>query len=417
MAVSSLNSDWTKNYGNQMVSFKTATPTVSQAVAATASRGGSSGGGGGSSYNQHLGYFGSPQAYADAINQKESVGMTLDDPAAAAAFKWDYPQYFGNSDNRPTDLLSQALQGTNMDMGSIFEQIKGYFPTVQMPPTLSFVEAQARAKGQLDPLYDDTLKKTLEAVDESNIRRGFFGQMPGAALSRSTAADIENRRIGAINSLANNLVGKSESDAKAQQQIALQQQQHQANLLMDAFKTAQQQKQNNISNLLAILNYRDGRDDKQYGRTYQAGRDAVSDEQWNKTFGLTQSKWDSSPEAQDWYLPLTKEGMQADIAAKNRSNTGGSTSKPTYTEKVNNSVADAYDAVDNALAAGHSADQVVANIQAQTANLVRQGVDPQKVIDYAYSRAGAYTQPAQDESWYTSLDRKLGGWLPGGIPR
>lgn len=31
----------------------------------------------------------------------------------------------------------------------------------------------------------------------------------------------------------------------------------------------------------------------------------------------------SSPQAQDWYLPLTKQSMEADIAASNRSNRGG----------------------------------------------------------------------------------------------
>jgi hypothetical protein len=91
--------------------------------------------------------------------------------------------------------------------------------------------------------------------------------------------------------------------------------------------------------------------------------------------------------------------------------------KMTQTERQNNATADAYGAVDSALANGIPIDQLISNISAQTPDLVRQGIDPQKIIDYAYSRASAYAQPSDNQSWYTNLDSKLGGWLPFGAPR
>lgn len=98
-----------------------------------------------------------------------------------------------------------------------------YMPSLPPPPpTLSAEEARQRAMGQLDPLYAENLQKALEQVDYNNIRRGFFGQLPGAELARSTAADIETRKAQAIGQLANQLTGQSEEGARAQQALALQ---------------------------------------------------------------------------------------------------------------------------------------------------------------------------------------------------
>lgn len=133
----------------------------------------------------------------------------------------------------------------------------------------------------------------------------------------------------------------------------------------------------------------------------------------------------SSPEAQSWYLPLIRQSMEADIKNALRSanqpystvrSSGGSSStpKPTQTERQNSALADAYDAVDQAYNAGLTYDEIESNIKSQTSNLTRQGVDIQKVLDYAASKAPA----AQEEpGWYSRLDQKLGGWLPFGSPR
>lgn len=56
------------------------------------------------SYAKHIQGFGSPEAYAAAIKQAQAAGRPLSDPAAAEAFKKDYPQLFGGG----SPAVSQA---------------------------------------------------------------------------------------------------------------------------------------------------------------------------------------------------------------------------------------------------------------------------------------------------------------------
>ena len=90
------------------------------------------------------------------------------------------------------------------------------------PPTLGYDEALEQAQGVLNPLYDEQLEKNLQAIDRSNIARGFYGQMPGDAFKRSTAAEIESARAGQIASLAQQMQGQSQLQALQQQQLAAQ---------------------------------------------------------------------------------------------------------------------------------------------------------------------------------------------------
>lgn len=95
-------------------------------------------------------------------------------------------------------------------------------------------------------------------------------------------------------------------------------------------------------------------------------------------------------------------------------NTGGSSSSMTATERKNSYLADAYSAVDQAKAGGLSNDQVAQNVMSQYSDLTRFGVDPNGILDYLYQR---YPEQANQGSWYTQLDNKLGGWLPFGASR
>lgn len=90
------------------------------------------------------------------------------------------------------------------------------------PPTLSYDEALEQAQGVLNPLYDEQLQNNLASVDLANISRGFYGQLPGDALKRSTALDVERARAGQIASLAQQMQGQSQQQALQQQQLAAQ---------------------------------------------------------------------------------------------------------------------------------------------------------------------------------------------------
>jgi len=90
------------------------------------------------------------------------------------------------------------------------------------PPTLTLGEATDQARDVLNPLYDQQLQDNLKQVDRHNLQRGFYGQMPGDALARSTAAEIERSRAGQIASLAQQMQGQSQQQALQQQQLAMQ---------------------------------------------------------------------------------------------------------------------------------------------------------------------------------------------------
>ena len=93
------------------------------------------------------------------------------------------------------------------------------------PPTMSREEAVERAQATLNPLYREMLEETLRNLQRQQIARGFFGQLPGAALERSTAADIETRRAQQIAQLAEEMIGQEHARAMdiARQRLAAEQ--------------------------------------------------------------------------------------------------------------------------------------------------------------------------------------------------
>lgn len=104
------------------------------------------------------------------------------------------------------------------------------------PPNLTPEQARAQAEEILNPLYGEHLKNALKLVDRANIRRGFFGQLPGAALARSTAADIETRKAQAIGQLTGQLQQMNAQQAAQHAQLALQS--HRQNLMADQARLA-----------------------------------------------------------------------------------------------------------------------------------------------------------------------------------
>src|SRR5690606_5817678 len=116
-------------------------------------------------------------------------------------------------------------------------------PPVPEIPVLSREEALQLSQSMLNPLFDEQLQETLRRVDTENIRRGFFGQVPGAALSGARAADVERARATAIANLAEQMVGQSQQSAL--QAAALAQQG-----ILQQNQLAQQQWQNLSNNIM-----------------------------------------------------------------------------------------------------------------------------------------------------------------------
>lgn len=93
------------------------------------------------------------------------------------------------------------------------------------PPTMSREEAMTQAQAMLNPLYDEMLNETLRNLHQQQIARGFFGQLPGAALERSTAADIRSRQAQQTAQLAEQMRGQEHARAMdiARQQFGAEQ--------------------------------------------------------------------------------------------------------------------------------------------------------------------------------------------------
>ena len=94
--------------------------------------------------------------------------------------------------------------------------------------TLSYDDARGQAGDQLNPQYDEALQERLKQVDNHNISRGFYGQLPGDALARSNATQVETARESHIGQLAQYL--KDRSHDTAMQQRGMDMQEKQANL-------------------------------------------------------------------------------------------------------------------------------------------------------------------------------------------
>src|SRR5690606_3584479 len=101
-------------------------------------------------------------------------------------------------------------------------QALGLWGRPKPPPTLSYDEALQRAQDVLNPIYSQQIERTLENIDRNSLARGFFGQLPHAALRRSTAAQLEADRAAQVAALANQMVGQSEQTALEQQRLAAQ---------------------------------------------------------------------------------------------------------------------------------------------------------------------------------------------------
>ena len=119
-------------------------------------------------------------------------------------------------------------------------------PAPKAPPTLGWDEAMRQATETLNPIYDERMQQTLGNVDKELIQRGFFGQLPGAALAGSRAADVERAKAAAIASLGGQMQTQSQEQALAQQRLAAEWAMNQSNM----WNQMQQQKIQGLGNLL-----------------------------------------------------------------------------------------------------------------------------------------------------------------------
>lgn len=232
-------------------------------------------------------------------NQKSSKTPTapaaVTQPTAPAAYS--------------TDLLTQelidALKGSMTNVPTVedmFKQIQELMPQAPSIPTLSYGEAQKRARQKLSPLFDDSIKNLARTMDINNIRSGFYGQLPGQEIKANALMGAENQRAAAIADLAQSLVGQSEATALQREQMARQDSQNWLSAIMNMMSQSASQQQGNISNLLQAIGVLG---DQSY-RSGQLGLD------WYKTMTGNELDWYKAKSSNelDWYKTIASQDLE-----------------------------------------------------------------------------------------------------------
>ena len=82
---------------------------------------------------------------------------------------------------------------------------------ISTPGELPWEEALKQSGQQVSPLYNEEIRKALARTQEDLTRRGFFGQLPGLAVTTETQAGMEAQKQGKIAELARMLQQNQES--------------------------------------------------------------------------------------------------------------------------------------------------------------------------------------------------------------
>ncbi len=108
-------------------------------------------------------------------------------------------------------LLERAFGGSSSDTQATQQ------PQEQEVEQLPWDDAYQRAQQALDPGFQRTMDQTLSNIDHQSMQRGFFGQLPAAALRRSTAGDLSMQHQA---NLAQYATGLQQQDFQRQSALA-----------------------------------------------------------------------------------------------------------------------------------------------------------------------------------------------------
>lgn len=72
--------------------------------------------------------------------------------------------------------------------------------------SLTWPEAQAIAREYYNPIYNESLDRSMENIDKRSLNSGFYGQLPAEAMKREAIASAEVEKASAITELALSLM-------------------------------------------------------------------------------------------------------------------------------------------------------------------------------------------------------------------
>jgi len=294
------------------------------------------------SYKEHLSsYFGGdPSKYAAEIIKKQQAGIPLSDPEAAEEFKKAYPQYFTKAPDKyqkQIDELKSLIKGQKTYQSNIQAEIDRLAQLKKKQALAQLDKARSAALSNLQqeqagiaPKYYDLRnaaavqnRLSAKSFQEYLANRGLRDSgentqarlMQNAALQGQIGAlkrqeqqaleDIARRRTDIQNAYQSDLAA-TEAGLQAQALQALINQ-------MNADRQYRlQQAQLAQRKELAQLPYSQMTAAQRANLALQeAGLTGLYQGQPT----LSYRQWQASPQAQDWYLSMVKQGMQRDINA------------------------------------------------------------------------------------------------------
>lgn len=101
-----------------------------------------------------------------------------------------------------------------------------------LDPTLSYEQAIARARANINPAYTQAFDQLMQQLDKNALKTGFYGQLPAEALKRQAAGSLEVDKMQAVNELASQLFGQSEETAYKKLDSKQQEYQNKLNMML-----------------------------------------------------------------------------------------------------------------------------------------------------------------------------------------
>ena len=271
--------NWSKDYGNFLNSIQGNPSAINAEIQKTIDKMGNLGSKVGQDQYKHLErlYYMQKQAGGSNNTSGQDVYSNFQNLSPVVQ------QQITNPNQELVDMLMDQIQQGNSQLDKLYEDYMDLANNMQMPEIakLTWDEAVKRASAQLDPLYAEKLQATMDAVDQDLIARGFFGQVPGAVVQRSSAAKIATEKAGQTANLAQELVNRSADEANQILQSQLQYQQQQLNNYLQGINLYSQNASSKKNDLMSMLNY--------YTQQQQYA-DTRSDAAWNKTIQAAELK-------------------------------------------------------------------------------------------------------------------------------
>jgi hypothetical protein len=163
------------------------------------------------------------------------------------------------------ELMSQINKPTPT-VEEMFAQLEPMLPELESTPVLDYEQAMLQAQGQINPLYNIATKDLLNKLARDQISRGFYGQMPGDAITQEAVATLEAQKNAQIAELANSLVGQSQQNALSRDQLNMENRSQTLSTLLNLLSNTQQQESNRTSTLMSLQDMINSND--QFERTY-----------------------------------------------------------------------------------------------------------------------------------------------------